>query len=138
MTTTDRAQAKKAVVESYIDAIAEGDPERLGEFIADDIVVHIPGNNPIAGDYRGRDEVLTYYRTLVERTQASGGSVEVDMHDLLASDEHVVSLSRRRFAGVDARAIVVYHVEDGKIQETWVHELAQDEVDRALNEAWVD
>lgn len=129
-------RSDKAVVEEYIDAIAEGDIERVGEFIADDIVVHIPGNNPMSGDYRGREEVLAHYRSLFERTEAAGGSIEVDMHDLLASDDHVVALSRRTFAGVDARAVAIYHVDDGKIEEVWVHEAAQDEVDKALNEAW--
>ena len=35
---------------------------QLGELLADDVVWHVPGTRPIAGDYRGPDAVLGYFR----------------------------------------------------------------------------
>ena len=75
---------------------------------------------------------------MFERARAAGSGIEVDVHDMLSSDDHVVLLSRREFAGIDARAVVVYHVEDGRVAEVWVHEADQAAVDRGLNAAFAD
>ena len=131
-------QSDEDVVRAYIDATEDLDLERMGELIADDIVGHVPGNNPISGDYQGREEVMAYYNRLFERSKAAGGGIEVDMHDLLVSDDHVVVLSSRTFAAVEARAVVIYHVEDGKIEEVWVHEADQAHVDEVLNRTLSD
>ena len=40
-----------------------GSIEAVAELMAEDIVWHVPGSSPIAGDYRGRDAVLDYFRT---------------------------------------------------------------------------
>ena len=44
----------------------------------------------------------------------------------------MVVLVRRKIAGADAAAAVVYHVRDGKIGSIWIHEQNQYAVDEAL------
>ena len=41
---------------------AGGPVEPVAELLAPDIVWHVPGRSPIAGDHRGRDAVLAYFR----------------------------------------------------------------------------
>jgi len=73
------------------DAFGRGDMAAISELFADDIVWHVPGNNPLAGDYKGRDNVLAYFGKSVELT---GGTLRVEVHDILANDEHGVALTR--------------------------------------------
>jgi uncharacterized protein len=117
-------------VRAYIEAVGAGDVDRAGKLVAEDVVLHLPGRSPIAGDIRGRDALVAMLRAMLE---ASGGSVVPEIHDLLASDRHVVALVRRTVAGVDARAAVVYHVRDGRITEIWPHERDQYALDEAFS-----
>ena len=41
---------------------AHRDDRALADVFADDIVWHVPGKSAIAGDYRGRDQVMEYVR----------------------------------------------------------------------------
>ena len=72
-------------------AFGTGDTATLGELFADDIVWHAGGRSPIAGDYKGKDEVFGLFAQFAERT---GGTFRVDIHDVLANDEHVVALTK--------------------------------------------
>ncbi len=58
------------------EAFSRGDMDSLRTFWADDIVYHVPGNNALAGDYKGEDGVLQYLtriRDLTEGTLRIGG-----------------------------------------------------------------
>src|SRR3954465_12706209 len=46
------------------DAFSKGDLESLKDLFAEDIIWHVPGNNPIAGDYKGQDEVFGFFMRL--------------------------------------------------------------------------
>ncbi len=94
----------------------------IAELFADDTVWHVPGNSPLAGDYRGRDSVLAYFGKSVELT---GGTLKVEVHDILANDEHGVALThdtaQRGGKSLDDNAVQVFHIRDGKVVETWFH-----------------
>lgn len=106
-----------------LDAIASGDSEALAEVIADDVVVHFPGTSGLAGDHRGRGALGMMVRAL------TGSRLEVEPHDVLASDDHAVGIYRMRVdrAGqsVEWRHVNVYHLRDGKIVEVWQHPFDQ-------------
>ena len=70
-------------------AFGTGDIATLSELFADDIVWHAGGRSPITGDYKGKDEVFGFFAQLAER---AGGTFRIDIHDVLANDEHVVAL----------------------------------------------
>src|SRR5262249_29192615 len=40
---------------------AGGDQEHVRAMLSEDVAWHVPGRSAIAGDYRGRDEVLRYF-----------------------------------------------------------------------------
>ena len=68
----------EAVVEEFLtrqrEMYAGGDLDAVEEFLADDVVWHVPGTSPIAGDYRGREAVTAYFRL---RRELAGGAIRV-------------------------------------------------------------
>ncbi len=101
------------------EAFSRRDMDSLRTFWADDIVYHVPGANPIAGDHKGLDGVLALFAKLVEMNVRI-----VEVHDVLASDDHVVALVRgtasRQGKELSLDQANIYHVRDGKINEAWL------------------
>ena len=71
------------------EAFAKGDLATLSELIADDVTWHSNDAGPLSGTYHGRDEVFGFFGRLAEET---AGTFRLDVHDVLANDEHAVAL----------------------------------------------
>jgi ketosteroid isomerase-like protein len=60
----------------------------------------------------------------------------LEIHDVLASDDHAVMLARERWERdgrtLEVRRVFVYHIRDGKLAEAW----AYDDDQRAVDEFW--
>lgn len=101
-------------------AFTSGDTEVLRRVFADDIVFRIPGKSPMAGEYRGRDAVFGYLGKVMER---SAGTFQLEVHDILANEEHAVGLMihRATHAGRQStfRSVHVWHVGGGQLTELW-------------------
>ena len=102
------------------EAFAKGDLVALSELFADDVTWHVAGVGPLSGTYRGRDEVFGFFGRLAEET---AGTFRLDVHDVLANDEHSVALctlsASRRGKSVEVPVANVTHVRDGKVTEFW-------------------
>ena len=124
------AHPNEELVRRGYDAFARGDVDALRQVFADDTVFHEPSRNPISGDYQGIDQVLGFFGTLAER---SGGTFRVNVHDVVANDEHVVGLhssdAERDGRRAHSPTVLVFHVRDGRIAETWSHHYDQLEYD---------
>jgi uncharacterized protein len=129
------AHEDEAVVRRFVEAMVARDVGAIADCFADDVVFHIPGRNPLSGDYRGKAEVLT---RLFQRWEEAFGGLEIDVHDVLANDEHVVVLSDRRARrgtrAVEMRAASIYHVRDGRIGEAWLMEWDPYAIDEFLTD----
>jgi uncharacterized protein len=114
------AQENAQVIRNGYDAFGKGDIPTVLAMFADDIVWHIPGRSPLAGDYTGPQEVLGFFGTLQDRGE---GSFRLEFHDLLASDDHVVVLvneiAHRGDKALNSPSVHVWHVRDGKVTEFW-------------------
>lgn len=104
-----------------IDAYARGDVEALRtQFFAPDIHWHFPGRSPFAGHHQGADLVAEFFKDLGAR---SGGTHRVELHDVIANDDHAVALhtTRAERAGkqLEINAAQIFHIRDGKITEAW-------------------
>ncbi|MCI0344893.1 MAG: nuclear transport factor 2 family protein, partial [Chloroflexi bacterium] len=73
----------------HLDALARGAIAKAMSFYADDVVFHYPGHNQLSGDFLGKPAVLELMGRVVQLT---AGSFRPEVHDILASDDHVAAL----------------------------------------------
>lgn len=103
-------------------AFSSGDMDTVRTLFADDIVWHLPGRNPLSGDYKGQGEVFGLFARNMEMTN---GTFKLEVHDILANDEHIIALvvARAEKDGkrMEDRQVHVSHVKNGKITEFWGH-----------------
>ncbi len=105
------------------DAFAKLDMAALTALFDEKVVWHNPGNNIISGDYTGRDAVFAMFARTLELNRGTGS---FEVHDVIANDEHAVSLLRADVSRPDVgkhlsvKEIHVFHLRDGKINEAWV------------------
>ena len=59
------------------------------QYFAEGLRYHVPGRSPIAGDYEGAAQVVEFFGRLFE---LSGGTFRVELHDVVANDQHTVAL----------------------------------------------
>jgi ketosteroid isomerase-like protein len=119
------------LMHDYIAAARRGDWDTNAGYFADDILINIPGRSELAGEHRGRDVALRYIETA--RARSHGHDVELEVVDMLASEERVALLVRERFhtddGPVDIRRCNVYRWVDGEIAEIRIFEADQYAVD---------
>jgi len=102
-------------------AFGSGDLATLSELIADDAVWHAQGVGPLSGDYHGRDQIFGFFGRLAEET---GGTFRLDVHDILANDEHTAVLATltasRNGKSIEVPVVNVSHNDgNGRITEFW-------------------
>jgi uncharacterized protein len=101
-------------------AFAAADLATMTELIADDVAWHVTGAGQLSGIYHGRDEVFGFFGRLVEET---GGTFRLDLHDVLANDEHTVALctlsATRGGKSLEVPVANIHHIRDGKTTEFW-------------------
>ena len=114
-------QPNEDMVRAASAAFGRGDLSALqNQFMADNIVWHIAGTGPLAGDYEGAAQVMG---VLGKISELSGGTVRPELHDVLVSTDHTVALTtiRAQRAGKQLQLNVVHviHSANGKATEVW-------------------
>jgi ketosteroid isomerase-like protein len=114
------AHPNEELVRSAFDAFAKGDVDTLRELMDQDAVWHTPGRNQISGDHRGVDAILGFFAKTME---LSGGTFRADLHDVVANDDHAVGIyvarGEREGRTLENRNVLVIHIRNGKLVETW-------------------
>jgi hypothetical protein len=123
----------EALLRTGYDAFSQGDMDALSGLFADDIVWHEGGRGPLAGEYKGKEAVFGFFGKLMEVT---GDTAKVELHDVLANDEHGVALLTNSFI-VNGRSwsgsdVHVFHIKDGKMTEFWDSPVDRYGADEAL------
>jgi uncharacterized protein len=102
------------------EAQAKGDVQGMMDMFADDVVVHIGGRSTMAGDYKGKDQLIESYGRFM---QSLGESAVMETHDILANDTHGILLqSFTTESGgqrVKINAVGILHFTNGKVSEAW-------------------
>ena len=102
-----------------VEAFRQGDLDTVAALMAEDVVWHVPGDHPLAGDHVGRERVLE----LLARLGPLGFTIRE--HDVFANDEHLCALSfigaRREGLEVETRVVSVFHFRDGQQTERWFY-----------------
>ena len=100
---------------------AGGDQGHVRAMLAEDVAWHVPGRSALAGDHRGRDEVLRYFATRRELAQAT---FRIAVRGVLADDERGVIFAggrvQRHGETFAWDTVGVFRIADGKIAECWV------------------
>jgi uncharacterized protein len=119
------------VMRRYLEAVRRGDWETGFGFFADDLVLHVPGRSSLAGEHRGRPAAEGYLQAALARSH--GAEVEVELVDMLTSEEQVALIVRERFSRrggtVEIRRANLYRLRGDRITEIWIFEANQYEVD---------
>jgi ketosteroid isomerase-like protein len=100
-------------------AFIAGDIEWLNEHMHENVVWHVAGSSPLAGEYRGREEVLAFLARSVQVAVP-----EFAIHDIAAGEDHVVSMLEATWRRPDgetfeSKAVQAFHVDGGKALESW-------------------
>jgi uncharacterized protein len=124
------AQDNGDLIRSGYEAFSKGDMETIANLFAPDIRWSVSGRNVISGTYNGQDETFAFFGKIMELTD---GTFTVAVHDLLASDDHVVVLAKesasRNGKSLESDDVHVWHIADGKAVEYWAISKDQHEVD---------
>jgi len=126
------ADAGADLVRQYFEAVRT-DHTQTARLYAPDATLHYVGRHVLGGVYRGPQEIMELFR---RSREAFGGTQRLELHDVVAGDDHVVALldgSAER--GGDRRhwqRVVVFHVRDGLITEQWIHDSDQHVVEEVL------
>ena len=122
--------ANADAVREGFEAQESGDWDKVRDSFTDDIVFHVAGKNRFSGDYRGKDEVFDMFD---RRNKETGSKVDIDVHSVVADEEHAVALltmrATREGQNAEWRSVGMYHMKDGRIAEAWGFNEDQQAVD---------
>jgi uncharacterized protein len=105
-----------AAVRAANDRFAQsGDMMSIADMLDDDVVWHeIGSDEPV----RGKQALMERWAGMPE-----GASITIDMHDVVANDDHTIMLvtatARMGDQELVYRTAEIYHVRDGKVTERW-------------------
>jgi ketosteroid isomerase-like protein len=113
--------------EAQTDLYSGGAGAALERLLAPSITWTVPGDNRIAGTYRGRDEVFAYFR---RRRDLADRTFRMKRRDVLVGDGNRIAALTDGFAtirGVDHSwsTVGLYDVVDGLIAACWLLPLDQ-------------
>jgi ketosteroid isomerase-like protein len=115
---TSHEHPNVAIAREGMQASMEQNPEWFQNHLDDNVRWHIGGNSAAAGVIEGKDAVLQFF------SGVGGGDSRLDLHDVMATDDHGVVLGVQRVSRggqtLESNAAVVLHLRDGKATEIWV------------------
>jgi predicted SnoaL-like aldol condensation-catalyzing enzyme len=122
--TTDN---KSIVQEAMAGLIATGDVDALAPVLSDDFIHHKPDSTSST-----KKEWLAEVRAALPHI----AGMQVEIHHVLAGDDHVVMHTRRWLPGAEPGIAVVdiWRFDDGRITEGW--EIIEPVAQVATNLAW--
>ncbi|MGB7588770.1 MAG: nuclear transport factor 2 family protein [Solirubrobacterales bacterium] len=115
------------------DMYAGGPVDPVAELLSPDIVWHVPGKSPIAGDHRGLAQVIDYFE---RRRRLAGATMSMRPGEVLSAGDAVVQLVEGSAVlggeRVSWLTVGVYRVdvEHGWIREVWLVPLDSELFDR--------
>lgn len=130
--TVEPAGGPAAVAAAFYEAYLADDVAAASAFLAPDVVLHVPGSNPVSGDHVGLDGILGW--VLASQAITAEGTVSTRVVDLTGGATHAtviceVTGDRPGRATMHNRTVHVLRVDDGLIAEIWFHNWDQPSVD---------
>ena len=123
-----------ALMRRFCQARADGDAEALVGCLAEDVVWHYPGRNPLSREYRGKKEVAGFFRSLRELT---GGDFSSETERIMVDEDaafvHELPRGTRKGKGLEWRTVLMFRLRDGLIAEVEVFQNVQHKLDEWWN-----
>jgi uncharacterized protein len=98
-----------------------GDRDAVRERLTPEVIWHVPGDNAIAGDHRGRDAVMAYFD---RRRALAGGAMTILPSERLIRDDTVVQFAdgqlERDGERLRWRTVGVYRFDGERVAEAWL------------------
>jgi hypothetical protein len=110
-----------------------GSVDEVVELLAEDILWHVPGSSPIAGDHRGTTAVIAYFE---RRRQLASATMKMKPGALLEADgavaQFVAGSATLDGEEVSWQTVGIYRIdpEQSQIREVWLVPLDGDLFDR--------
>ena len=119
------------LIKDHVEKLGQGNLDGAMSMYAEDALLHYPGQCPLSRDYRGREEIKSFFARVGEFT---GGTFRAD-YDALFSDRNyaaaLASLSAEREGERhEWKAMELMRIEDGMIAEHQIFEDDQYALDR--------
>jgi ketosteroid isomerase-like protein len=109
-----------ALARDLIAAFTRGDLATVAEHFAPDAVWELPGTSPVTGTYTGPEQIAGF---LAKAYEMSGGTLALDVIDVLGSDWGAVQVQRVTAETGDRRLdcieILAHEIVDGRIVQTY-------------------
>ncbi|GGI81298.1 ketosteroid isomerase [Shewanella hanedai] len=111
-----------SVINSYFNALANGDMETFASTFAEGVVWHQPGRNKFSGDKRSFSDIGAMIGGMMED---SLGSFAVKPITSAMANEDLVSVpvhfsGKKNSAEIDMQGLDLFRLEGGKIIEVWL------------------
>jgi ketosteroid isomerase-like protein len=128
------AHPNEELARNVTEALSNRDMDRFFSYQADDVIMHFPGRGPMAGDYRGKEGLAQLFQ---RQMQLLDSPPQIENHDVLANDDHAVILNKVRASRggqtIEQRQVVVMHIKNGKVTETWLQFSDQQGMDEMVS-----
>ena len=108
-----------ALAREGMEASTRGDTQWYEEHLDENVSWHIGGNSAAAGTLQGKQQVLQFFGQM-----GNGGGMRLDVHDVMATDDHTVVLGTAHLTApdgdtIDYNFVNIFHIRDGKVTEAW-------------------
>ncbi|MDB5064348.1 MAG: hypothetical protein JWM18_782 [Chloroflexi bacterium] len=108
------------IVQRMYECFAQGDMNSLkADVFAPDLVWKLPGHHPLGGVKQGPDEVIAFFRQLLE------AGIVVDLISVIGTDDYVVEVHRGHSdtgeVKLDTLNCTVYQIRAQRISEVQVY-----------------
>ena len=121
MAVTSTVQRNIEMARKGYVAFDKQDMDTVMSLITDETVWHGGNRGPLAGEYKGTNQILEFFGKFGMLTQ---GTYKAEIHDILANDEHTVILgtstvTRNGKTREDRFVDVVHPDSEGRVKEFW-------------------
>jgi ketosteroid isomerase-like protein len=113
-------------------AFSSPDSLAIKAHLADDVVLHVPGNQPLSGDHRGPDGVVQF---LIASRALTDDGERVELIDVLGGARFAagycrITGERHGREPLDNTSVHLMRIEAGLVCEIWFHNWDQGNVDQ--------
>lgn len=119
------------LIKDHVEKLGQGDLDGAISMYREDAVLHYPGQGPLSRDYRGREEIKSFFAKVGELT---GGTFRADYEALFSDRDYAAALAslsaEREGERHEWKAMELMRIEDEMIAEHQIFEDDQYALDR--------